>query len=127
MNVDDDEQHEEAYINAQVLSSVLEIESYCVLIVKYKEYVDNYLRILRREGLSIFSVFNAGQARVIEQWLLSTYYSRIMFSLSIMILFMFITLFLEFEFSGTLWYHRLSSEVEGFLICPERVNGQDVA
>ncbi|GBO11260.1 hypothetical protein AVEN_238074-1 [Araneus ventricosus] len=25
----------------------------------------------------------------------------------------------------TLWHHRLSSEVEGFLKCQERVNGQD--
>ncbi|GBN51380.1 hypothetical protein AVEN_13513-1, partial [Araneus ventricosus] len=37
MNVDDDEQHEEAYINEQVLSNVLEMGSRCVLIVEYKE------------------------------------------------------------------------------------------
>ncbi|GBM96279.1 hypothetical protein AVEN_260232-1 [Araneus ventricosus] len=42
-------------------------------------------------------------------------------------LILFIILFLEFGFSRTLWYHRLSSEVEGFLICQERVNGQDIA
>ncbi|GBN30835.1 hypothetical protein AVEN_210851-1 [Araneus ventricosus] len=60
MNVDDDEQHEEAYVNAQDLSNVLEMESHCVLIVKYKEWEDYYYRFLRREGLSIFSVLNAG-------------------------------------------------------------------
>ncbi|GBM97542.1 hypothetical protein AVEN_197377-1 [Araneus ventricosus] len=33
----------------------------------------------------------------------------------------------RFGFSRALWYLRLSSEVEGFLIGQERVNGQDVA
>ncbi|GBN05139.1 hypothetical protein AVEN_123242-1 [Araneus ventricosus] len=32
---------------------------------------------------------------------------------------MFIILYLELGFSRTLWYHRLYSEVEGFLICQE--------
>ncbi|GBM60683.1 hypothetical protein AVEN_62632-1 [Araneus ventricosus] len=50
-----------------------------------------------------------------------------MFSASIMNLIICIILFLEFGFSGTLWYQRHSSEVEGVLTCQEKVNGRDVA
>ncbi|GBO42581.1 hypothetical protein AVEN_211650-1 [Araneus ventricosus] len=80
-----------------------------------------------KDGFSMFGLWNARKVRIIAQRRLSGYSSQIMFPLSIVNLIVFIILLLEIGFLRTLWYHRLSSEVEGFVIRQERVNGQDVA